>query len=75
MNNARRKELAEITTQLQDLRERIEQLQEDEQEGFDNLSEGLQQTERGQAMELAAVRAKPVREGHFLPTESSRNRP
>ncbi|MDH4602309.1 hypothetical protein [Pseudomonas syringae] len=39
---------------MQDLRERIEQLQEEEQEGFDNLPEGLQQGERGQAMEQAA---------------------
>ena len=35
------------------MRDRIEQLQEEEQEGFDNLPEGLQQGERGQVMEQA----------------------
>lgn len=54
MNNARRKQLAEIAEQLQDLRDRIELLQGEEQECFDNLPESLQQGERGQAMEQAA---------------------
>lgn len=54
MNNARRKQLAEIAEQLQELRDRIEQLQGEEQDGFDNLPESLQQGERGQAMEQAA---------------------
>lgn len=53
MSKARRKQLAEIAEQRQELRDRIEQLQEEEQEGYDNLPESLQQGERGQAMELA----------------------
>lgn len=53
MNKGRRKQLAEIAEQLQELRDRIEQLQEEEQDGFDNLPESLQQGERGQAMEQA----------------------
>ena len=53
MNKTRRKQLSEITEQLQGLRDLIEQLQEEEQEGFDNLPEGLQQGDRGQAMEQA----------------------
>lgn len=53
MNKARRKQLAEIAEQMQELRERIELLQEEEQEGFDNLPESLQQGERGTAMEQA----------------------
>ncbi len=54
MNKARRKQLAEITEQLQELRERIELLQEEEKDRYDNLPESLQQGERGQAMEQAA---------------------
>lgn len=42
MNKARRKQLAEISEQLQELRDRIEQLQEEEQEGYDNRPESLQ---------------------------------
>jgi len=54
LNKARRKQLAEITEQLQELRERIELLQEEEKDRYDNLPESLQQGERGQAMEQAA---------------------
>lgn len=53
MNKARRKQLAEIAEQMQELRDRIEQLQEEEQDGFDNLPESLQQGKRGEAMEQA----------------------
>jgi molecular chaperone GrpE (heat shock protein) len=46
--------LAEVAGQLQELRECIEQLQYEEQESFESLSECLQQGVFGQALEQAA---------------------
>ncbi len=61
MNKARRKTIADyldrITkaiTLLDGLSDELEELQTEEQDAFDNLSEGLQGSERGQQMELAA---------------------
>lgn len=53
MNKDRRKQLAEIAELLGELQERISVLKDEEEEGFDNLPESLQQGERGQAMEAA----------------------
>lgn len=55
MNKARRKEIAEIVDELAVLRQRIEQLQEEEQDAFDNLPEGIQGSERGETMEAAVT--------------------
>lgn len=54
MNKARRKQLADIAASLEELKDRLVLLEEEEQDAFDNLPEGLQQAEKGQAMELAA---------------------
>lgn len=54
MNKARRKQLADIAAQLEELKDQLVLLEEEEQDAFDNLPEGLQQAEKGQAMELAA---------------------
>lgn len=54
MNNSRRKQISALLAQLNEIRDSVEQLQGEEQEGFDNLPEGLQQSEKGQAMEQAA---------------------
>lgn len=64
MNNKRRKLIAEISQQIEALKTRledadalkdeIETVQGEEQEGYDNLPESLQQGERGQTMEQAA---------------------
>ena len=54
MNANDRKELSEIISQLEELKERAQNLADNEREKFDNLSEGLQASERGQAIELAA---------------------
>ena len=61
MNKANRKELADALAKLSDVKaaleaahEVAERLAEDEQEKFDNLSEGLQASEKGQAYEEAA---------------------
>jgi hypothetical protein len=54
MNNAQRKEIADITAELQNLASRLEPLAEEERAKYDNLSEGLQQSERGSAIAEAA---------------------
>lgn len=47
-------ELAALFLKLEDIKSEIETLQEAEQEKFDNMSEGLQQSEKGQKIEEAA---------------------
>jgi hypothetical protein len=54
MNNANRKELEKAIAFIEDAKGIIEQIKDEEQEKFDNLSEGLQQTERGQKFEETA---------------------
>lgn len=51
MNKEKRKTLKKTILMLQDVKNIIEQVIDEEQTNFDNLSEGLQQTERGQKME------------------------
>lgn len=53
MNNIRRKAIQEIMDKLEDLKSDIESLKDEEQEAFDNLPEGIQASERGEAMESA----------------------
>lgn len=53
MNNARRKEIEKITADLEAIKERIEALQEEEQDAFDNLPESIQCGERGEKMQSA----------------------
>lgn len=54
MNNTRRKQIAAIMAKLEELKEEVEALHDEEQECFDNLPEGIQYSERGEAMEAAA---------------------
>lgn len=68
MNNKRRKIISKAINQLEEMAEArridyqvisdmwdtIQEVAEEEQESFDNLSEGLQETERGRDMEYAA---------------------
>lgn len=56
MNKERRKAIDAVINELADLRSRVETLQQDEQDAFDNMPEGLQASERGQACENAASR-------------------
>jgi hypothetical protein len=51
MNKVRRKELSNIIEGLNLLKGRLDSIANDEQFAFDNLTEGLQQTSRGEAME------------------------
>lgn len=54
MNNQRRKQIEAVLNELADLRYRVEELQNEEQEAYDNMPEGLQQSERGEKAEQAA---------------------
>ena len=54
MNDQRRKAIEAVLAELADLRARVEAIQQEEQEAFDNMPEGLQQTPNGQASEAAA---------------------
>jgi uncharacterized phage infection (PIP) family protein YhgE len=58
MNDTRRKSLADIRSRIElalgelgNAKEELEDVINAEQEAFDNMPEGLQQTDRGQAME------------------------
>ena len=51
MNKARRVKLAAILTKLQDIAVEFEAVKDEEQEAFDAMPEGLQNSDRGQAME------------------------
>lgn len=54
MNAENRKDLQRAIDLLNEAKEIIESVGEGEQEKYDNLSEGLQQAERGQRMEEVA---------------------
>lgn len=54
MNNIRRKAIDALVERLDILRSDIEMIAEEEQDAFDNLPEGIQVSERGEAMEQAA---------------------
>jgi len=56
MNNQRRKEIKAVLDELAALRSRVEDLQNEEQDYFDNMPENLQQSERGEKAEQAASR-------------------
>jgi len=54
MNTQNRKDLNKVIDLMQEAKEIIESVASEEQEKFDNMTEGLQQTERGQRMEEVA---------------------
>ena len=51
MNRSRRKELQKAMELLEQAKEIIEAVKDEEQEAFDNMPESIQQSERGEAME------------------------
>lgn len=51
MNKARRKEIARAIELMDEAREILEAVKDEEQEAFDNMPEGLQCSERGETME------------------------
>lgn len=54
MNQVVKSKLEKFKATLGEIQGELERLRDDEQEKFDNLLEGLQQTESGQQMEAAA---------------------
>lgn len=50
MNKTRRKELENIISDMRDKLCELESLRDEEQECYDNLPEGIQESERGDAM-------------------------
>lgn len=56
MNKNDRAELAKARELIEQAMEILETLKDQEQEKFDNLSEGLQASERGQKFEMDAAR-------------------
>lgn len=50
MNNERRKRLAKICEQLEEIQSEISAIADEEQECYDNLPEALQYAERGERM-------------------------
>lgn len=53
MNKQRRKEISECLTQLEEIKERLENTRDDEEFAFDNLPENLQGSTKGEEMEDA----------------------
>ena len=51
MNKARRKELARVVDLLDQARDLLETIRDEEQEAFKNLPESIQYSERGETME------------------------
>lgn len=60
MNNTRRKELRKAMELLGEARAIIETMQEEEQESFDNMPEGLQVSELGEKIEENASRLEDI---------------
>lgn len=54
MNKERRKKLESIAGELYMLKDKLEEVMEDERDAFDSLPESLQESERGQDMEQNA---------------------
>ena len=69
MNNDRRNRIALLISEMDDITARIEALQEEEQEAYDAMPEGLQSSERGEqaygaadALSNAASYANDIRD-------------
>ncbi|EAA1980639.1 hypothetical protein LZX53_002144 [Salmonella enterica] len=53
MNNERRKHLAVLSQQLAELKDDVQSVPDEEEDAFNNLPEGIQNGERGDAMQTA----------------------
>ena len=60
MNTQRRKTLARITAELESSAAALEEVMDDEREAYDNMPEGLQETERGQRLDQNADELEDV---------------
>lgn len=61
MNNERRKHLTVLSQQIAELKEDVQGVLDDEEDAFSNLPEGLQNGERGDAMQTIAALDAAVR--------------
>lgn len=50
MNKQRRKQIEQVILKLDDLKEELDGIREEEQDAYDNLPEGIQDSERGESM-------------------------
>jgi len=60
MNNKKRKDLSAAVDLIKQALIQIEEIQIEEQDGFDNLPEGLQESEKGEQMERHAETIQDV---------------
>ena len=68
MNKARRKEIEKAIALIEQAREILEAVAEEEQEAFDNMPEGLQSSERGEYMEECIYNIEEVVEALDIDT-------
>ena len=53
MNAQGRKEIAKHIASLEEIKNKLESMRDDEEEKYDNMPEGLQESERGEQMQEA----------------------
>ena len=53
MNAQGRKEIAKYVATLEEIKDKLETMRSEEEDKFDNMPEGLQESERGEAMQEA----------------------
>ena len=70
MNAERRKKLNKVVEELEALKAVIEFIREEEEEAYDNMPEGLQGSEKGEAMENAIGSLEQAESGIEEATES-----
>ena len=54
MNNIRRKALDKLVSRIQDIRDELESIKYEEEECYENIPEGLKESERAEASQEAA---------------------
>lgn len=63
MNKQRRKMIADVVERLEAAKSDLEMIRDEEQEAFDNMPEGLQGSERGEAMEEGIYQIEEAMDG------------
>ena len=65
MNNQRRKDLTKAIELIEEAKSIVNAAEEEEQEFFDNMPEGLQASERGERAEEAAQSLEEMRDNFY----------
>ena len=60
MNAQGRKEIAKYIASLEEIKDKLDSMKDEEQDKFDNMPEGLQESERGEAMQEAIEQLETV---------------